>query len=273
MTTSVLVVAAVVCSAFGRQQDNAVPLDQTMYLITGVAGPRGHAGGHGSAMSNNNAVHVLTNIEKLAFQLDASILIYEAEDVFLHASHVLNCTRCTVRKELPHVHHIKERTERLAVVRNQVLDDVLQINPTFWIVLDLDDASCTFNPDVFASIDDQPAASMLSFMPHDHFYDSWALRAPFFPYSTHGSLRYAQPFAVTVKAWLRAAQKMQVPYIKVWSSFNGAAVYRVCDVARSGCRYGYRDKDGAVDCEHAIFNQCIHRHGYELRWALRNTCL
>ena len=183
----------------------------------------------------------------------------------------MNCSSCTFELENPTIKLESIRTKKMAAVRNQLLRAVLQRNPTYLILIDLD-MSCSFNAANLMEIDRRDDVTMVSYMPKRFFYDTWALRAPFYPHNKAGRNWLSNPISFTLRRWIAAARMLQVRYVDIWSAFGGVAVYRVADIRSTGCKYGYIDENGDVDCEHVSFNRCLKRKYKRLLLALQDVC-
>ena len=59
---------------------------------------------------------------------------------------------------------------------------------------------------------------------------------------------------------------------RINSGFGGFAIYKLKDVLNNKVRYGYKDQDGQVECEHVIFNRQLP-HKFMLNYKMKYLIL
>lgn len=99
---SAIVVSTVASAQFGRREGLDIPINSATYLLTGLAGPVGHSGGHGENMSLVVAIKTIRKLKRLAATLDARVLIIGADDTFKNAIQAVGCYRCNFQHEDSH---------------------------------------------------------------------------------------------------------------------------------------------------------------------------
>jgi glycosyltransferase involved in cell wall biosynthesis len=157
----------------------------------------------------------------------------------------------------------KRRTVRLAHGRNQILKEVMAINPDYFVMLDLDDvnASGAFVESINTCFNENKDWAVLTGNQHGFYYDMWALRMAGVMevdcwkqyFSLHKSKResYENQFksmTITGDKWL-----------PVDSAFGGIALYKTS--ALQNCLYEGAYPDGSEICEHVLFHAAIRQGG------------
>lgn len=145
---------------------------------------------------------------------------------------------------------IPSRTQRLAFIRNTLLDFVHTTYPTYDYILnvDMDGILDTFNPSclTFAFKPSMPTWDALFANVRGAYYDVWALRAKALDFEydcwdmvRHTMVQFGMPRAEARKAFVLSKQ-ITIPFnprtlVPVESAFGGLGLYRLSKT--KGCRY------------------------------------
>ncbi|WP_419913391.1 hypothetical protein [Hoeflea sp.] len=170
---------------------------------------------------------------------------------------------------------IKIRTERLAMLRNQCVEEIQAserlCNFDFLVILDLDSVNERLDKARILELMElsDPDWTAVFANQSERYYDIWALRHPTWsPDDCWRRVRErpdgmskedaVQEFVVKRRERLDPSRG----FIEVDSAFGGLGVYRL--KALDGCRYVGLAEDGEEVCEHVAFHECLKARGGHL---------
>lgn len=233
---------------------------------------------------------VLENCERLATTADRAFFVFAENDSADATKAILN-SWAAARDNVKILNfdgldaHISKRTERIAFVRNRILETVRELNLDDFDTLCMMDCD-EVNAKEIAPADFEAAADFLFSSP-DHsgvfavsdpiYYDIYALRHPqWSPGDCWKAFRQApqerrpEVFQALVCDRQIPIDRHQAP-IEVDSAFGGLALYRLSHALCA--RYVGLDSDGDETCEHVAFNVDVREQGGKLYVLpqLRNT--
>ncbi len=164
--------------------------------------------------------------------------------------------------------HLPDRTERLSFGRNKLLNRVREINPDYFVVLDLDGV-------VGEQVSTEGFISNFSFyecwdavfpVNKGSYYDIWAFRHPYICPDDFQRRLNSWPTTVvedtTLDICMRSLQKLDFSKLRGWlrvsSAFNGMGIYKTNSFAH--CSYFGRRENREV-CEHVPFHESAESLG------------
>ncbi|MCY6380789.1 hypothetical protein [Hoeflea prorocentri] len=170
---------------------------------------------------------------------------------------------------------ISSRTERLALLRNRCVDEILTSERMrhfdFLIMIDLDAVNETIDKARLLELmqTDDPRWDAVFANQSDRYYDIWALRHPTWsPDDCWKRVRERPPHMTKKEAEAEFVFKRQERvdpargFIEVESAFGGLGMYRLD--ALDGCRYVGLAADGIEVCEHVAFHRDMRKNGSRL---------
>lgn len=170
---------------------------------------------------------------------------------------------------------IRSRTERLALLRNRCIDEILGSERLrdfdFVVVIDLDAVNETIDKNRLLELmrmDDPDWAAVFANQ-SERYYDIWALRHPTWSPDDCWKRVRERPAGMTkeeaVAEFVQKRREKIDPdrgFIEVESAFGGLGLYRLS--ALDGCRYVGLAADGTETCEHVAFHNDMRENGGRL---------
>ncbi len=221
----------------------------------------------------NNVLNNIISIGKL-FK-DYKVIIYENDSMDntknMLKRYVNENNKIEVRSESNLDKKYKYRTERLAYIRNKLLNYVLEKyrNYDYLLNMDMDDVNSTTDiVDTFHNIFtyNNEIWDIQTIHQRKSYYDIWAYRKTGLIeydcwYRIRKEVAHGMPYEVSYE---NNVTKFQKPYtlinglIPVISAFGGAAIYKIPKLleARSDAKYIGLNKYGEI-CEHVSFHETL----------------
>jgi hypothetical protein len=195
---------------------------------------------------------------------------FKSYAVVIYENDSTDCTKQVMEAQKKNNYHYLyesnvpgKRTEVLAHGRNSILDKVLELNPKYTVMLDLDDVN--FSGRFVSNIETCFAYKDWDVLTGNQagvYYDVWALRLKgVMETDCWRQMRLLdkqqqQKFENFIKYGVHFCGPGLIP---VDSAFGGIAIYKT--KALRGCRYNGLYSDGAPKCEHVDLHEAIRKNG------------